>query len=328
MSGLASKWATDDELVNKAKTQDKVPSKSTASENKWSTPATNNKPKPLVSKWASDSNDTAKSNKAPADRARHNRNEHDGPRHGRNERRNRNAGEKPFKRSHESLPTPPSTGDREERVSDASKSLSSRLGSGSTPKGPRGDGSSSRPQRRRPSRNSGERTNGRRGIKEDGDDNEETPVLSKAGQSLAARLGAPAIGNKQTKNDKDFESTDEEVTDDDEHSHKNEPYNETNEELPAMSSAGQSLASRLGMVSLGNSKPQSKDNDKKPTKQVQHPKGAYMTPKQKREEMVKKQAAEKERLQKEKDAQLKEEVKDMFSKLTSSTANWADLEDD
>ena len=334
MSGLASKWATEEELVNKAKIQDNESRKHVTP--KSSIPNKNDAPKPLESKWA---NIPSK----PADNSVHKNSGNkleDSSNFNRSGRKNR--GRNYRKRGNEaygSLPSPPSTAEHDSSPNISNNSHVSRTSSDNTPRGPRAYQTSGK------NRQGKYATNKKIDHAEESEE-EQTIPMSKAGASFAARLGVPS---KKTENvtandhDDDFESTDEEVTDEegDEFEDTTESEEENEEDLPPMTSAGQSLASRLGIVSISDTKaepPKLKQNTKQtqlkpmqsndPPRQTRSPRGAYQTPKQKREEQARKEQAEKERLQKQKDAKLKEEVRDMFSKLTSSSANWADLEDE
>lgn len=338
MSGLASKWATEEELVNKAKVQDSESRKHGTPSKKTIIPNKSNTSKPLESKWANIPNEPSK---VSAYKDNHNKfddsfkyNKSGRGNRGRNDRRYGND-------AYGSLPSPPSTAENDASPNNSNNSHVSRGGSGNPPRGPRGYMTAvNNNQRKHPTAKK----------VEDAEESEEerTVPMSKAGASFAARLGAPSKTSTNgtiNNNDNDFESTDEEVTDDDDDEFEDivesEDDGEEEEELPPMTSAGQSLASRLGMVSISNTKPEppkAKQNFKQtqlhPKKsnntprQPKSPKGAYQTPKQKREEQARREQEEKERLQKQKDAKLKEEVRDMFSKLTSSSANWADLEDE
>lgn len=327
MSGLASKWAVDEELVNEAKIQDSESRKHTSQVRKTPT-VTNGKPKPLESKWADDSGEpsattTNKSKKADEISGYTSY--------------KKNRGKEDFKsrrKSHGSLPSPPSTAEKDEHPE--RRYDNTRNSSGNSPRKSCSSRDNSKKQR-------GHHVN--RSIEEnDGSDEEQTVPMSKAGASFAARLGvAPKTSSKTNNNDDDqFETTDEDVTDEDAHADSDDyedvdESEDEEEELPPMSSAGQSLASRLGMASITPQPPRTKQPTKQPKQKKQElitsnqqkaPKGAYLTPKQKREEQAKKDREEKERLQKLKDEKLKEEVQDMFSKLTNSSANWADLEDE
>lgn len=144
------------------------------------------------------------------------------------------------------------------------------------------------------------------------DRDEPLPPMSKAAANFALRLGVPVQDNNADKYESDgqYETTDEEVdvpagSYDKGHSAPKQP----------MSKAAASFASRLGT----------------PQKETGGSQGSgkkYMSPKQ-RQEVAKKQQEER-RLQEQKlrDAKLQEEVRDMFSKMTSTSANWADLEDE
>lgn len=334
MSGLASKWATEEELVNRAKTQDNESRKHVTP--KSSIPNQNDTPKPLESKWATTSSEPAYTSAHKDNRNKFGDSSNDNrsgrKNRGRNDRKHGNE-------AYGSLPSPPSTAEYDASANNANDSHVPRTVSGNPPRGPRAYQTSTK------NRQGKYATNKKVDHAEESEDEQTTP-MSKAGASFAARLGVPS---KRTENgtrnghDDDFESTDEKVTDeeDDGFEDTTESEDDKEEDLPPISSAGQSLASRLGMVSISNTKsesPKAKQNVKqaqlKPKqsndtpRQTKSPKGAYQTPKQKREEQAKKEQAEKERLQKQKDAKLKEEVRDMFSKLTSTSANWADLEDE
>jgi hypothetical protein len=337
MSGLASKWATEEELVNRANTQDNESRKYVTP--KSTIPNKNDTPKPLESKWANTSSE-------PANTATHkdNRNRFDdSSKYNRSGKKNRGRNDRNHgNEAYGSLPSPPSTAERDTSPNNSNDSHVPRAGSGNTPRGPRAYQTSAK------NRQGKYATNKKVDHAEESEEEKSTP-MSKAGASFAARLGVPSkkTENATTNGHKDdFESTDEEITDEEDDGFEDtqdtpESEDEKEEILPPITSAGQSLASRLGMVSISNTKsdpPKPKQNVKQtqlkprqsndPPRQTKTPKGAYQTPKQKREEQVRKEQAEKERLQKQKDAKLKEEVRDMFSKLTSSSANWADLEDE
>lgn len=331
MSGLASKWATEEELVNRAKTQDNESRKHVTPKSTMHNK--NDTPKPLESKWANVSSD-------PANTSTHkdNRNKCDDfskynrpgkKNNGKNDRKHGNE-------AYGSLPSPPSTAEHDTFPNNSNDHHVPRTGS---PRGPR---AYQTPAKNRQGKYA---TNKKVDGAEESEEEQTTP-MSKAGASFAARLGVPSkktADAKSNDHDDDFESTDEEVTDEEDDGSEDTTESEDGreEDLPPITSAGQSLASRLGMVSISNTKSEPtkpKQNVKQtqmkprqsndPSRQAKSPKGAYQTPKQKREEQARKEQAEKERLQKQKDAKLKEEVRDMFSKLTSSSANWADLEDE
>lgn len=336
MSGLASKWATEEELVNRAKTQDNESRKHVTP--KSSIPNKNDTPKPLESKWANVSSEAANTSTH-----KDNRNKFDDSfKYNRSGRKNRGRNDRKHgSEAYGSLPSPPSTAEYNNSPNNSNDSHVPRAGSGNTPRGPRAY------QNQTPAKDrQGKYVTNKKVDHAEESEKEQTTPMSKAGASFAARLGVPSNKTENaTSNvpDDDFESTDEELTDeeDDGFEDTTESEDEKEEDLPPITSAGQSLASRLGMVSISNSKsepPKPKQNVKQtqlkprqandPPRQAKSPKGAYQTPKQKREEQARKEQAEKERLQKQKDAKLKEEVRDMFSKLTSSSANWADLEDE
>lgn len=338
MSGLASKWATEEELVNKAKSQDSGSSKHVAHKQS----STTEKPKPLTSKWADDSSEpgntsTYKDNPKRLDVS---------SKYSRSGKKNNGKDDRNSRRqTYSSLPSPPSTAENDESVSRSSHT--SRAGSGNIPRGPRASNTYANNKQHKHHANK----NKNFGNAEESDRDKKVP-MSKEGASLAARLDirckATAVNSNKNKDDNGFDSTDEEVTDEDAEENEDlEDSEDDREDLPPMTSAGQSLASRLGVVSISDSKPdppRTKPNTNQPQQQQQQQqqprqnqstprparssKGTYQTPRQKWEEQAKKEEAEKEKLQNQRDAKLKEEVRDMFSKLTNSSANWADLEDE
>lgn len=336
MSGLASKWATEEELVNKAKIQDSESRKHGIPSQKPTIPKKSDTSKPLESKWA---NIASEPSKVTTYKDNHNK-FNDSSKYNRSGRRNRGRNDRKYGNDgYGTLPSPPSTAENDASPNSSNDSHVSRGGSGNPPRGPRGyKPAGNNKQRKQPTV---------RKVEDEESEDERTIPMSKAGASLAARLGVASkssTNSTRNSNEDDFESTDEEVTGDDDDDFEDiveSEDDEEQEELPPMTSAGQSLASRLGMVSLSNTKPEPpkpKQNFKQtqlqsknsniPPRQPKSPKGSYQTPKQKREGQARREQEEKERLQKQKDAKLKEEVRDMFSKLTSSSANWADLEDE
>lgn len=337
MSGLASKWAAEEGLVNKAKVQDNESRNHSTPSHKTSIPNRNETSKPLESKWANTSNEHANTSAF-----KDHRDKFDGSskfnRSGKMNRGKRDR--KPGNDAYGTLPSPPTTAEKDAFPNDLSNSHVPGAGSGNIPKGPRAN--------KTPANNKqGKHPKNKRIDYVEESEKEGTLPMSNAGASFAARLGAPLKSNNLTSSVgvNKFENTGEEVTDDEDDGFEDIEKNEEDEEFLSPMGSGQSLASRLGLVSVADAKsqpPKAKQNMKHNAKQIQlqtklpndpprqtkPQKGAYQTPKQKREEQAKKEQAEKEKLQKQKDAMLKEEVRDMFSKLTNSSANWADLEDE
>lgn len=154
------------------------------------------------------------------------------------------------------------------------------------------------------------------------DTNETLPPMSKAAASFALRLGvptgsgAPNGDSKSTPPARESDSDEYETTGDEDDNNVNQP----------MSKAGMSFAARLAIPPKANNttninKDVNKDQARPSTQK-------YMSPKQRREAEKLEQEQQRRQEQKQRDAKLQEEVRDMFSKMTASTANWADLEDE
>ncbi|CAH2352245.1 hypothetical protein CLIB1423_06S02058 [[Candida] railenensis] len=303
MSGLVSRWATDETLVKEAEVQDKKASNHSSP--RKSKQVHNQKdsienPKPLVSRWATDNTEERKALQAsPAKNGYKKNNVGNKKRHPNENENTRDVVRKAGNKQEEEEKLGPMTNAAKSfaarlsdiKINDTGKKTenSSRgLSGGPPPKGPRGQ---SRKQ--------------------------------------TARPGAP-------KNNEDaWEDANEE-----------EPEEVDRDEgpLPPMSKAGQSLASRLGLMnpSLNTSKaspaPTSSNKRDSVPKSVQSD-SKYLTPRQKKLQVEKENRARKEREkqerkkildeeEKQKQQKLKQEVSDMFSKLTDKHANWADIEDD
>lgn len=132
MSGLASKWATEEELVNRANTQDNESRKHVTP--KSTIPNKNDTPKPLESKWANTSSE-------PANTATHkdNRNRFDdSSKYNRSGKKNRGRNDRNHgNEAYGSLPSPPSTAERDTSPNNSNDSHVPQAGSGNTPRGPR-----------------------------------------------------------------------------------------------------------------------------------------------------------------------------------------------
>lgn len=160
--------------------------------------------------------------------------------------------------------------------------------------------------------------------------NETLPPMSKAAASFALRLGIPAgpggAPNRATKSTPPAHDSDEFVTTDEEDDNVDESPKQP------MSKAGMSFAARLAIPPKTNNSPNSTNNSNGSSKaNKDQPKPStqkYMSPKQRREAEKLEQEQQRRKEQQQRDAKLQEEVRDMFSKMTASTANWADLEDE
>lgn len=340
MAGLASKWATDEALVEEAKKQEARAKKPL--ESKWATPTVSEKTKALPSKWANDDYLVTDQydQKDPKESTR------------RKGRQGRKGSPKKDLLEEAVLPTPPRTAEKTSKgeMSEAAKQFATRLNldgasSGKSHKegsrndrttrdrrsdhhanseSPKDDGRKASPKEdgRRASpkddirgaspkeesshsdgkkKRSGKRGGRNRRLSSVGGDPEsdERAPLTAAGKSLLDRIG-PVPAKGASNNESDFESTEEEVSDDEKRAAHSGPKSRT-------------LAEILHL-------------------KLETPKKAYLTPKQRREENMKsKREEENKRLraaQAEKDAKLKEEVKEMFNKMGDTTTSWADIEDD
>lgn len=334
MAGLASKWATDEALVESARKQDLRAKKPAEAKR-----ATTGQSKALPSKWANDDYLESSKNdeKELKDSSRRR------GRHGRRGITKNDSVEESF------LPTPPRTAEntvleKDPHMSDAAKLLASRLhlDGGNDPKKrkessrngrdrkldhhakseslkeetrratPREDTKRASPRedvrkvipsddssKKKRSGKRGGRNRRRSSVGVDSDSDERAP-LTAAGKSLLDRIG-PVPVKGTSNNESDFESTEEEVSED--------------EKRPEQQSASKSRT----LAEILNLKPTA-------------PKKAYLTPKQRREENLKAKKEQENELaraaQAEKEARLKAEVNEIFNKMSNSATSWADLEDD
>lgn len=305
MSGLVSRWATDETLVKEAEVQDKKASKHSSprkSKQVNNQKAASETPKPLVSRWATGNAEEGKAPQTSPVKNGHKKNNVSNRKRHPNENENtRDVVRKASNKEDEDEKLAPMT--------NAAKSFAARLGDISI-------------------NDTGKKTeNLPRGLPKG------PPPKGPRGQSRkqATRLGFSKSNEDAWEDAKEEEPEIEEVDKDE-------------GPLPPMSKAGQSLASRLGLMNPANStsKPSSvhaSNNKKEPIPKPVQSDSKYLTPRQKKIQLEKENRAKKEREkqerkkildeeEKEKQQKLKQEVSEMFNKLTDKHANWADIEDD
>lgn len=287
MSGLASRWATETSLVNKAESQDKkIQNTEADNQRKNSTKIASSKsPKKLESKWANVSDDETnkKSNK--------------GERGDRGERGNRRHNElnKTSNKHHKHSQGPRNRSDKNthldkkenrksfevqeddfKEMSEAGKSFAARLGKGN-------------------------------GL------NNSKSLHSKNSSTSRTSTRKGSLVNDEDNSDNEFKTTDQ----------GNSDNKESKEKLPEMGAAGRSLAARLGQVSL-DEKPSSNPSDNAaPKKQYLTPKQRKEL---KDKEEQSKQQFKQQQLEEEKKAKAKAELDQLMAEMADSNSSWADIE--
>ncbi|KAJ9109449.1 hypothetical protein QFC19_002202 [Naganishia cerealis] len=298
MTGLASKWATEPTLVQQAEAQDKKkptkPATGNPLESSEKHQITSSAPvrKPLISKWA----DAAVGSKED-ERKESPKSPRGEERHRRNSKNRRNS----------------ETRRKDEVNGQTLRNREKR-------KGRNGGSKHDEPRERQEKHTTSSEESRTHPVT-----NEILPSMSKAAASFALRLGvpngsgAPNVDNKSTPPDS------KSVNDSDEYETTDDSDDNRNVKQP-MSKAGMSFAARLAIPPKANN---SKNINKDVKKDQARPSTQkYMSPKQRREAEKLEQEQQRRQEQKQRDAKLQEEVRDMFSKMTASTANWADLEDE
>lgn len=298
MSGLASKWATEKQMVDSAQSQDKARAASDQT----------TKIDPLPSKWASVISEPKKATPQPSSLrpptapATTNTQSKDSQkskhRSGRKSRSSERANG--ARRESDLAPNP--------RMTDAAKSFASRLGALSID------------EAKAPQESKAHYDGPNRGG-------------AKTGHGAAGHLPVGGRGdpkNTALKGKRDAED------------------HWVDEEKPtaSMSVAGQSLAARLGMspasatTTATANAPRSSSTVAASSTQSQGGQASkYLTPRQKRQQEERELKERKERekrdrrkiddaAEREKQAKIKQEVSEMFSKLTDKHADWADIDDD
>lgn len=149
------------------------------------------------------------------------------------------------------------------------------------------------------------------------------PPMTKAARSFAQRLGTPAPAKLDAPKERkrDFKANNKskkttgEAKANSEDEYETTEGEDSDEPKPPMSEAAMSFAARLAIPPASTAKSSG-------------PKQKYLSPKQRKEAEKQQQQQQKIQEQKLRDAKIKEEVRDMFTKMTSRTTNWADLEDE
>jgi hypothetical protein len=298
MSGLASKWATEKQLVDSPQSQDKAKP----------APDQNTKIDPLPSKWASVVSEPKKATLQPsssrpptvpattnAQSKDSHKSKHRAGRKSRSSERANGARREP-----EAASNP--------RMTDAAKSFASRLGALSI-----------------------DETKAPQEFKAHHDG----PNRGRAKTGHGAMGHPPVEGKGESKNT----------------TTKGKPNAEehwVDEEKPAalMSAAGQTLAARLGMSPATSTSPTTANVPRSSTTAAASSTPSqggqaskYLTPRQKRQQEERELKERKERekrdrrkiedaAEREKQAKIKQEVSEMFSKLTDKHADWADIDDE
>ncbi|ABN67540.2 predicted protein [Scheffersomyces stipitis CBS 6054] len=321
MTGLASKWATDDSLVEEAKKQDEIKNtpveqKTTSIESKWSKPVTVGKKQTLVSKWAD--SPAEETSKPPVAKESHHQ-EHSTHKPSRSKEPNRS---KETNRPKE----PKSYRDHSKENQHADSGAHTRSG----------------------------RSHGRTKSRDVQYSAPEIPVqergpMTNAADAFAARIGVPSkpvnrVVEEHVEEGDGFVTTDEED--------EEEENEEELEEVPVLSAAqlksANVLASRLGGISLkentiskkntpGRQTPTTKnkpdtrgDSRDKNRKDERGTKSKYETPRQKKErDQRTSQNEERRRAQLNKEAEEKkaeQEMLKMLDKLDAKEIDWVDFE--
>lgn len=141
--------------------------------------------------------------------------------------------------------------------------------------------------------------------------------MSEAAKSFAARLGTPVHdkvppkgpkGARDARRKSDFKSD----------------FEKSPEEKGPFTPAARSMASRIGTKNDSDGFASTDEDISDDGK----PKVKYLTPKQKRELANKIKAAKLQLQQAKRDAELQEEVRAMFEKMSDKSTSWADIEDE
>lgn len=330
MSKLVSKWASEEEFRPPVEPKGYRSSKGGREESedvdirgneqdtKLSKCITSEKSKPLVSKWATADNPGERNVSDVSGGGRSllvSKKKQPRSRGVRDDRNNVN----------EQLPSPPSTGD-------SSQQLSNRIGQfNSNKQDKRTLPRKSRKDRlRKPSKEQSAEES----------ENEDHPTsMSQAGMSFAARLGLSVYlyenhgqSFKEPSDDQTIETSDahgwSDIESSDQDVSEHQSYHagsDSDNERPPMTEAARSLASRLGLLSVDEGSDANPSQNSNTTKEL-HPSRRRNRPSMKNTRKENKKGTTPS-LPKN-DEKLNEEIKDLFNKLTDKSANWADLVDE
>ncbi|CCE81769.1 Piso0_002441 [Millerozyma farinosa CBS 7064] len=333
MSKLVSKWASEEEFrppagpkvrrSSKGGSREEpkdVNTRSNEQDTKLSKSITSEKSKPLVSKWATVDDSDQKKDPDVSGGGRSS--------HMSKKKQPRNRGVRDDRQNiNEQLPSPPSTGDDSQQLSNRFGQFNNdKQGKRTSPRKPRKD------RLRKPSREQSA---------EESEDEDEPTSMSEAGMSFAARLGlsvSPHDNNHRQSfkgpsdiqeietNDahdwSDIEQSDQDV---DEHQSSYHAGSDSDDEKPPMTEAAKSLAGRLGLLSVEEGSQAKPSQNSNTTRESHHSKRRNRPPKKNTRKENKEDSTPS--LPKN-DEKLNEEIKDLFNKLTDKSANWADLVDE